>query len=205
MSLTNAYADLSEVKGALRIPTSDTIDDPQLTIAINAASRQIDGETDRVFYLESGTRVYTPESSVLVRTDDISSLTKLETGTNGTFDVEIPATDFQLEPLNGVSGGITEPATRIRATGAFLFPVFSHRLTNLNQATVRVTGDFGFAEIPDAIKQATIVLAMRLFKRLDSPLAVAGFGDLGAIRVGRVDPDVMALIQPFVRGGRGVA
>jgi hypothetical protein len=38
---------------------------------------------------------------------------------------------------------------------------------------------------------------MRLFKRYDSPLGVAGFGDIGAIRVGRIDPDVDALIMPF--------
>ena len=51
--------------------------------------------------------------------------------------------------------------------------------------------------MPVDIKQATILLAMRQFKRYDSPLGVAGFGDIGAIRVGRIDPDVDALIQPF--------
>jgi hypothetical protein len=40
---------------------------------------------------------------------------------------------------------------------------------------------------------------MRQFKRYDSPLGVAGFGDIGAIRVGRTDPDVEALVQPFKR------
>jgi hypothetical protein len=70
---------------------------------------------------------------------------------------------------------------------------------NLDEATVRVTGTFGWPSVPDAIKQATILLSIRIFKRLDSPLAVAGFGDLGAVRVGRSDPDVMAMIAPYRR------
>jgi len=38
----------------------------------------------------------------------------------------------------------------------------------------------------------------RLFKRLDSPLGVAGFGDMGAIRVSRfLDSDVEQLLMPY--------
>jgi hypothetical protein len=199
VSLVNAYCSLADVKGALRIPPQDTVDDALLNIAINAASRQIDGETDRVFYSASGARTYVPESSVLVVTDDIQTVTKLETSSGDGFTVEIPATDFQLEPLNGVAGGIPQPFTRIRATGAFLFPVFSQRSVNLDEATVRVTGTFGWSATPAAIRQACMLLSIRIFKRLDSPLAVAGFGDLGAIRVARTDPDVMAMIAPYKR------
>jgi hypothetical protein len=175
-----------------------------LSSAINAASRQIDGECDRVFYSASGSRVYVPESSILVSTDDIVTVTKLETSSGDGFTVEIPATEYQLEPLNGIAGGIPGPFTRIRATGAFLFPVFSQRSVNLDEATVRVTGTFGFTPVPDAIKQAALLLSIRIFKRLDSPLAVAGFGDLGVIRVSSVDPDVRAMLSPYVRGSKGV-
>jgi hypothetical protein len=199
VSLVNAYVSLADVKAALRIPSADTTDDLMLTSAINAASRQIDGACDRVFYSESGSRVYVPESSILVKTDDILTITKLETSSGDGFTVEIPATDFQLEPLNNRVGGQVFPASRIRATGAFLFPVFSQRSVNLDEATVRVTGTFGFTPVPDAVKQAALLLSIRIFKRLDSPLAVAGFGDMGVVRVGRTDPDVMALLSPFVR------
>ena len=64
---------------------------------------------------------------------------------------------------------------------------------------MQVVGTFGWNAVPTAIKQATILLAMRLFKRYDSPLGVAGFSDLGAVRVGRIDPDVDRLIMPFKR------
>ena len=205
MSLVNAYTTLDNVKTALRIPLSDTVDDLMLTSAINAASRQIDGECDRVFYGGTATRVYVPESSVLCNIDDVTEITKVETSSGDGFNIEIPATDYQLEPLNGVAGGIPGPFTRIRATGAYLFPVFSTRSVNLDEATVRITGTFGFTPVPDAIEQACLLLSIRIFKRLDSPLAVAGFGDLGVVRVGRTDPDVAAMISPYARGSRGIA
>jgi hypothetical protein len=48
------------------------------------------------------------------------------------------------------------------------------------------------------VTQAAIIQASRIFKRLDSPLGVAGFGDMGAIRVGRgLDPDVAQLVEPY--------
>jgi hypothetical protein len=40
---------------------------------------------------------------------------------------------------------------------------------------------------------------MRQFKLYDAPLGVAGFGDIGAINITRIDPDVMALLAPFRR------
>jgi hypothetical protein len=65
-------------------------------------------------------------------------------------------------------------------------------------AAVRVTARWGWSAVPTAVKQATILLASRGFKRYDSALGVAGFGDLGAIRVSRTDPDVTALLEPYV-------
>jgi hypothetical protein len=197
VSLVNEYCSLAEVKASLRIPSNDTVDDALLITAINAASRQIDGICERRFYSQSGTRVYVPDSSILVETDDIISITSLKTSSGDGFTVTIPATEYQLEPLNGIAGGISQPFTRIRATGAFLFPVYQQRSVNLDEASVQVIGSFGWPSIPEAVKQAAILISIRTFKRLDSPFGVAGFGDLGVIRVGRTDPDVEALLLPF--------
>jgi hypothetical protein len=38
---------------------------------------------------------------------------------------------------------------------------------------------------------------MRQFKRYDSPLGIAGFGDIGAMRVSRIDPDIESMLMPF--------
>lgn len=197
MSLVNPYCSLAEVKASLRIPTSDTVDDALLTTAINAASRQIDGICERRFYSETATRVFVPDSSILVDTDDIVSITTLKTNSGNGFTTTIPASEYQLEPLNGIAGGISQPFTRIRAIGAFLFPVYQQRSVNLDEASVQVVGVFGWSAIPDAVKQAAILVAIRTFKRLDSPFGVAGFGDIGVVRVGRTDPDVEALLMPF--------
>ena len=64
---------------------------------------------------------------------------------------------------------------------------------------------FGFPNIPVTVTQATILQSSRIFARLQSPLGVAGFGDMGIMRVGRsLDPDVSQLIEGY-RRFRGVA
>lgn len=199
MAISNGYATLQDVKNALRIPAGDTIDDTLLELSIESASRMIDGACERVFYKTTGaTRVYVPRDSLYVETDDIVSVTSLKTSSGGvTFDITWGAGDYQLEPLNGVVGGLVTPYTNIRAIGSYLFPVWEPSNVNSQEATVQVTGTFGWNAVPTAIKQATVLMAMRQFKRYDSPLGIAGFSDIGAVRVGRIDPDVEALIQPF--------
>lgn len=194
MAITNGYTSLTEVKAALRIPVSDTADDALLELSIEAASREIDGVCQRVFYQQTGqTRVYVPLNAIEVVTDDIVSITTLKTADDGvTFDTTWTTSDYQLEPLNSVAGGVSTPANRIRAVGDYLFPVYES-----GEATVQIVGTFGFSAVPTAVKQAATILAIRQFKRYDSPLGVAGFGDMGAMRVGRTDPDVEALLYPF--------
>jgi hypothetical protein len=91
-----------------------------------------------------------------------------------------------------VDGITNHPATRIRAVDDYLFNVLD------KEATVRVTGVYGWSAVPTAIKQATVIQAARIFKRNDSPTGIVGFGDMGAIRVGvQLDPDVKHLIDVY--------
>ena len=192
--ITNGYATLAEVKAALRI--ADSIDDSLLETAIESASRLVDGYCQRSFYSAgTATRVFATENGLLCEIDDLQSLTTLQTSTtlNGTFDATWTAADYQLEPLNGTADGLTGwPFTRIRAVGNLAFPYW------VGEAGVRVTGVWGWAAVPNAVKQATIIQASRIFKRLDSPLGVLSSPDLGYIRVGtRLDPDVQQLVEPY--------
>jgi hypothetical protein len=176
----------------MRIPSADTVDDTLLETSIEAASRQLDGFCERVFYSTSATRIYAPNDSFVCETDDIITLTRLRTASDGkSFDTTWAAEDYQLEPVNGIAGGIVTPRTQIRAVDDLLFPTYG------GEATVEVVGTFGWAAVPIAIKQAVLMLAQRQFKRYDSPLGVAGVGDLGIMRVSRIDPDVQALVSPF--------
>lgn len=191
MAITNGYCTLAQLKASLRI--TDSVDDDLLELAIEAASREIDSATERQFFPTSATRIYRPRDSYIVEIDDLTTLTTLKTSSaaDGNYDITWTTSDYQLEPLNGLAGGIPTPFTQIRAVGDYTFPLDG------GDATVQVVGSFGFASTPTAIKQATVLLASRIFKRNDSPLGVAGFGDLGVVRVSRLDPDIDAMISPY--------
>lgn len=186
------YTTLSEVKGILRI--TDSVDDNLLNTCIEAASRQIDTHCERVFSFATATRLYAPRDSYVTEIDDMISLTSLKSSSaaDGVFDITWAADDYQLEPLNGLSGGAYSPYTSIRAVGDYLYTTVGH------EATVRVEGVFGYGTaVPVDVRQAANLLAIRQFKRYDSPLGVAGFGDIGVVRVSRVDPDIEGLLAPY--------
>jgi hypothetical protein len=193
LAITNGYCTLNELKASLRIPVSDTIDDDLLELAVEAASRDIDQASERIFYSLSDTRIFIPRDSSNTAIDDLVSVTSIKTSTSadGAFDVTWTSSDYQLMPLNGVAGGMTVPYDLIYAVGDYSFPQSGQ------EATVEVVGTWGFSSVPTAIKQATVLLSARIFKRNDSPGGVMGFGDLGVIRVGRMDPDIDKLIQPY--------
>ena len=192
MSITNGYATLAEVKASLRI--TDAIDDSLLETAIESASRMIDGFTARTFSnAGTATRNFAATDALNLIIDDAISISVVSsTDEVGDTYVVWGANDFQLEPLNSRSDGLYMPFTGIRAVGDYTWPVVDQ------QALCRITGVWGWPSIPIAVKQATIIQSSRLYKRLDSPLGVAGYGDLGAIRISRfLDPDVEQLMMPF--------
>jgi hypothetical protein len=202
MAITNGYCTLAELKAALRV--QDAIDDALLELAIESASREIDGYCERVFYSTSATRVYAPTDVYTMTTDDIVSITSLKSSSDGvTYDTTWATSDYQLEPLNGVAGGLVTPYTRIRAVGNYLLPAWATGTIYNLEASMQIVGVFGWAAVPTAIRQATVILAMRLFKRLDAPLGVTGFGDMGVMREGRFDPDVESLVGPFRKVSAG--
>lgn len=191
MAIYNGYCTLAQIKAALRI--DDSVDDSLLELAVETASRQIDNHCERVFYNQTTSRIFTPLDSYLVLTDDIASISSVKTSSaaNGTFDVTWKSTDYQLEPLNGRVGGNPWPYTQIRAVGDYTWPLAGQ------EATVQITATWGYYTTPTDIKQACVLLASRIFKRNDSPLGITGFGDLGVIRVSRIDPDIEAILAPY--------
>lgn len=56
--------------------------------------------------------------------------------------------------------------------------------------------------VPDAVRRACVMYTARLLKRRFSPEGVAAIGfDGTGLRVSRVDPDIEALIAPYVSWG----
>lgn len=215
MAISNGYATLNEVKAAARI--TDSVDDSLLELAIESSSRLVDGYCERVFYTTGSavTRYFSAESNLVCSIDDVAGTAitvQTSSALDGDYDVTWSASDLQLEPLNRVASGLAFPITRLRAVGDYLFPVDDaifypgSRPVSAGEAGVKVTAIFGFATaIPAAIRQATIIMSLRQYKRYDSPLGVAGFGDMGAVRVGKVDPDVQAFLAPFRKSSPGIA
>jgi hypothetical protein len=203
MTITNGYATRNQIKAALRIGTADTIDDELIDNCAGAASRLIDGYCNRQFWSvgSATTRVYMADNEFYCHIDDIAGTAitlKTSGATDGVFDVTWSTTDYQLEPLNGRLDGLQWSYDKIRAVGDYLFPTVNGNYGE--QALVEVTAVFGWPSVPEPVTQATIIQASRIFKRYDSPLGVAGFGDLGAIRVSRfLDPDMAHLVEPYRR------
>jgi hypothetical protein len=205
VAIANGYASLSQIKAALRIGAGDATDDALLEMAVESASRLIDAYCGRNFLLGgTATRYYNTDDPYVVQIDDARSITSVRTSSSedGIFDITFDMTprtgDIQAEPINDYVGGLVWPFTRLRAIGDYVFPVDKEN-------TVEVTAVFGFPNIPVTVTQATILQSSRIFARLQSPLGVAGFGDMGIMRVGRsLDPDVSQLIEGY-RRFRGVA
>jgi hypothetical protein len=202
MALTNAYTTLNAVKAALRI--TDSVDDTLIEIAIDSASRAIDGYCQRIFYnAGTATRYFAAGEELLCQIDDLAGTAvtiATDEAAQGDYDIVWTPADYQLEPLNGNLAGQAWPFTRIRARLNYLFPVENEL------ALVKVTGVWGWPAIPKAIEFACILQSQRFFKRFDSPTGVIGFGDMGAIRVARnLDPDIAQSIDQYRKEGYGVA
>lgn len=193
MAIDNGYCTLADLKAVLRIV--DNVDDALLEARITEASRTIDDYCDRRFYVDTtpSARVFTAPSGQYVLTDDIAStsglVVKVDTTHDGTYATTLTSAQYQLEPLNGVAKGVA--ITRIMAVSGVSFP------TTKAPAPIQVTAIWGWPSIPSPVKSACILMAGRLTKRGDSLLGVAGFGDLGAISVRNIDPDVQKMLGPY--------
>lgn len=102
--MANAYATLTALKSASYLNLSSaTTHDAYLVILLEMASRLIDKECRRVFYVYNGTRYYDGAETVLFFPDDILSITtfKLDEDADGTFETSLTeTTDYNLHPYN---------------------------------------------------------------------------------------------------------
>jgi hypothetical protein len=192
------YTTLELVKESLNEPTGR---DALLQEKIVSASRSIDVHTGRRFYLDATVtaRILNPRRRVVadregqrLLVDDIGTTVGLivEVGStaNGwtavTTSVEAEPTDalVKLEPVTSL----------LHLSGSFL-----------SGPRVRVTAKWGWPAIPQVIREATLIQALRLYKRKDSPEGVLGSAEWGTVRVSRLDPDVAKLVESLVLPGFG--
>jgi hypothetical protein len=189
-AVANEYVTLTALKTALRI--TDTDDDTELQARMTSASRRVDKDTGRRFWVDQAAtaREYRPRHEELLTVDDISTADGLvvEVG-RGTGWTVVDPNAYDLLPENAVADGrAIETISRVYGC----WPLWGTQ-------RVRVTAVWGWPAIPEDIVNATLLLAARLFRRKDSPEGVTGFGDQGAVRVSRYDSDYDALIGAYVK------
>jgi hypothetical protein len=193
---------LSTAELANHVGIDDNEDDPHLSAAAAATCQAIAEWCGRTFdttaEADASARVFRATCQTALTVDDFWSTTglvvKTDDNDDGTFETTWTIdTDFYLEPLNGLRHGQPWPYTELVALSTRWFPAWNRR------PAVQVTAAWGWASIPDAVKQAALLKGARLFKRKNSPEGVlSGFADYGPVRISsREDPDVIALLAPF--------
>ena len=193
MTLVNAYTTIAALKARLgNIP--DGNDDAVLEQVINAASRLVDGMTNRRFYDVTETRYFSPIHAGLVAIDEATAITEVMTDPDGdgVYETTWDADQFQLGPLNALTTGRAYSFIAAVKPWTVTFPVWP--------ASVAVAGTWGFSAPPPEIEEACLLLAVRLFQRKHAPYGIAGSTDLGQVQfIPRTDPDVAALLKPWTR------
>lgn len=193
-----AYATVADMREHLS-DSGSNLDAELLERVLIAASGAIDAYCGRRFWqdLEATTRTYRPGSSSVAWVDDISTddglIVKTDTSGDSSWATTWDTDDYQLEPLNSDVDGSAYAWWKIAAIDAKTFPTAGRR------PTLQVTARFGWSSIPTAVEQACILKAASLYKRKEAPFGIAGFGDMGVVRIGRRDPDVVELLNPLVR------
>jgi len=204
VTVTNGYTDVVEIREHYA-DSNNVLTAGIIERAIESASRWIDRHCGRSFYLETATSVgvYRPDDPYVAWVDDIATTTGLVVKTDPTGDYTWSQTwtidvDFHLEPRNASrvgTGTTVQPYAywRIVAVGSKRFPVHQYR------DTLQVTAKFGWSSVPDEVQQACVLRTASLIDRKNSPNGIAGFGEYGSVRISRQDPDVLALLHPYVR------
>lgn len=202
MAITNGYCTLAELKAFVNI--SDSNDDAELEDAVNSASRQIDAYCGRKFYADGSTsaKVYRTRNPYQVTVDDISTATglvlKYDDDDDGTFEITISSSDYFLMPLNGEAFGISGlgyTSIELLTDGEHEFPTIK---TN-NRPRIQVTANWGFAAVPEPVRQACLMLSSENFAMRNTPLGIAGVGEFGVLAV-RQNRQITRMLDPYRRG-----
>lgn len=200
------YATVDEAKADKHLQGQNYAD-AAISRAITTASRAVDLMTNRRFWLDAdntGVRYYTAHSSRGVEIDDLVDLVEVATDPKGdrSFDrVWAEDTDFHLTPLNAALD--SRPWERIvpAHNGRWLLPTWC-------VGGVRVTGQFGWAEVPAGVVTATLIMTGRYVLRMrQAPFGVITAGtDVGAVaRIAASDPEVQSALADFHRADAWLA
>lgn len=188
------YLSLAKFKNALRINLDDATRDEELLDVLDAACRGIEINTNRKrFWLAPAVEVRTyrvadrvtrsRDGYTLDLGDDIGSTIGMIVEVGSTAGGWTNITDYETGPDNAHADGM---------------PIeWLIRQSTWGIQRVRVTARPGFPAVPTLIPRAVQLQGARLAARRDSAQGFVAIADVGAIRLGRLDPDIEALVEKF--------
>ena len=210
MAAVTTYVTRDEVKAHLGLAASDTNDDAILTSKIVPACRAVDGLCRRRFWRDpvspdpTSTRLYRPISSDWCPIDDLivdaDTVISLNDADDGTTFVVLPATSYITHPLNGI-GQDGQPGWPVTA----LELVDSSRSFGwwMKHLAVKVVGRWGWIAVPDAVKEATLMIVADLFHYKDVRSGTIGFNEFGPVTVrSAVAAHARSLLLPYGGGSQ---
>jgi hypothetical protein len=186
-------------------------DTASLAAAVTTASRFIDSYCRRHFWNVTEARVFEADPFARVLSfgafNDIAVSTglvvKFDVDGNGTYERTLTDSDYVLRPQNWDSGEPT-PYDSLQLTWGNRFPIG----IGGRPYTVQITGTWGWPNgVPQAVKQACLIITSDLYRRADSPFGVVGIPDVGVFRMSRyLDSHAAMLLAPYRNAaGFGIA
>lgn len=184
--MTGQYVSLEEFKQATTMH-GEGYADMDIVRAIVSASRIVDNITCRGSSTPQGftsapasTQTFSPVSPYYLRVGPVSAITAVT-----------------------VNGQAWTQGTHYYVDGGDTLRVLNGSTFFRSGQSVSVTADFGYAAVPSEVKDATIIIAEQLVRRVrEAPFGVLATSiDGPSIRLGRYDPQVEALLARYVTSG----
>ena len=205
------YCGLDEFKSRNSQLITNTADDYEISMAIQTASGWINRYCGTHFFQVAEARTYPVTDTYCLPIDQIvpGSITafQLDYDGDGVFETNwTEGQNYQVmregETYNQNYAGIYRPFDFVRVilggpvtvAGGQFFP-FVWPFTHNDR--VKITGTWGWQQVPPEVTQACLIMATQLFKEKDSPWGVAGVGDMGLIRTSQ-SPFLIELLRPFI-------
>jgi hypothetical protein len=194
------YVGLEEMKSRLNVTDPD--DDYELQTAIAASAGWINEYCGQAFNRVTETRTFVPQDLWLLNIDPVVSVSALNIDRDGDGTFEEPwvqGTDYQLRlgprQYNVNTLGVARPYRQVHVlqTGR-LFPFL---LPYGHQDKVQIIGTWNWPAVPWQVAEANRILAAQIFKEKDAPFGIAGFGDLGVMRIAS-SPTLVMMLERFI-------